>query len=100
MAEAKYQFAPVERDFDDLIEKKLNKAKKNRKASSLSNAQKINEIKGNKRNTREQERKELAIQPIREKQEVVAKVIPIKGEDESYQLPDFIPELFDDEDDN
>jgi hypothetical protein len=27
-------------------------------------------------------------------------VIPINGEEERYQLPDFIPELFDDEDDN
>ncbi|MFW1230978.1 transposase [Vibrio parahaemolyticus] len=100
LAEAKYQFAPVERDFDDLLEKKLKKATKNRKTSTLSNAQKINDIKGNKRNVREQERKELAIQPVRAKQEEVASVIPIKGEEESYQLPDFIPELFDDEDDN
>ncbi len=100
LAEVKYQFSPVERDFDDLLEKKLNKAKKNRKTSSLSNAQKINEIKDNKRNAREQERKALAIQPVRAKQEEVAPVIPIKGEDESYQLPDFIPELFDDKDDN
>ncbi|KOE96922.1 DDE-type integrase/transposase/recombinase [Vibrio parahaemolyticus] len=100
LAEANYQFAPVERDFDDLLEKKLKKAKKNRKTSTLSNAQKINDIKGNKRNVREQERKELAIQPVRAKQEEVASVIPIKGEEESYQLPDFIPELFDDEDDN
>lgn len=100
LAEANYRFAPVERDFDDLLEKKLKKAKKNRKTSTLSNAQKINEIKGNKRNVREQERKELAIQPARAKQEEVAPVIPIKGEEENYQLPDFIPELFDDEDDN
>jgi hypothetical protein len=100
LAEANYQFAPVERDFDDLLEKKLKKAKKNRKTSSLCNAQKINEIKENKRNAREQERKELAIQPTRAKQEEVASVIPIKGEEESYQLPDFVPELFDDEDDN
>ena len=100
LAEAKYQFATVERDFDDLLEKKLKKATKNRKTSTLSNAQKINDIKGNKRNVREQERKELAIQPVRAKQEEVASVIPIKGEEESYQLPDFIPELFDDEDDN
>ncbi|MFB1074622.1 transposase [Vibrio diabolicus] len=99
LAEANYQFAPVERDFDDLLEKKLKKAKKNRKTSTLSNAQKINEIKGNKRNAREQERKELAIRPDRTKEEV-ASVIPIKGEEESYQLPDFIPELFDDEDEN
>ncbi|MGY3570240.1 transposase [Vibrio paucivorans] len=99
LAEANYQFAPVERDFDDLLEKKLKKAKKNRKTSTLSNAQKINEIKGNKRNTREQERKELAIRPDRTKEEV-ASAIPIKGEEESYQLPDFIPELFDDEDEN
>ena len=28
LAEAKYQFAPVERDFDDLLEKKLKKATK------------------------------------------------------------------------
>ncbi|MDE1232756.1 transposase [Vibrio aestuarianus] len=100
LAEANYRFAPVERDFDDLLEKKLKKAKKNRKTSTLSNAQKINEIKGNKRNVREQERKELAIQPARAKQEEVAPVIPIKGEEGNYQLPDFIPELFDDEDDN
>ncbi|MEZ8773587.1 transposase [Vibrio atlanticus] len=100
LAEANYQFAPVERDFDDLLEKKLKKAKKNRKTSTLSNAQKINGIKDNKRNAREQERKELAIQPARAKREEVAPVIPIKGEGESYQLPDFIPELFDDEDDN
>lgn len=99
LAEANYQFAPVERDFDDLLEKKLKKAKKNRKTSTLSNAQKINEIKDNKRNAREQERKELAIRPDRAKEEV-ASVIPIKGEEESYQLPDFIPELFDDEDEN
>ena len=99
LAEANYQFAPVERDFDDLLEKKLKKAKKNRKTSTFSNAQKINEIKGNKRNAREQERKELAIRPDRTKEEV-ASVIPIKGEEESYQLPDFIPELFDDEDEN
>jgi len=99
LAEANYQFAPVERDFDELLEKKLKKAKKNRKTSTLSNAQKINEIKGNKRNAREQERKELAIRPDRTKEEV-ASVIPIKGEEESYQLPDFIPELFDDEDEN
>lgn len=100
LAEANYQFAPVERDFDDLLEKKLKKAKKNRKTSTLSSAQKINEIKDNKRNAREQERKELAIQPARAKQEEVAPVIPIHGEEESYQLPDFIPELFDDEDDS
>lgn len=100
LAEANYQFAPVERDFDDLLEKKLKKAKKNRKTSTLSNAQKINEIKDNKRNAREQERKELAIRPDRTKQEEVASVIPIKGEEESYQLPDFIPELFDDKDEN
>lgn len=100
LAEANYQFAPVERDFDDLLEKKLKKANKNRKTSTVSNAQKINEIKGNKRKAREQERKELAIQPARAKQEEVASVIPIKGAEESYQLPDFIPELFDDEDDN
>ncbi|EPR0189371.1 transposase [Vibrio parahaemolyticus] len=99
LAEANYQFAPVERDFDDLLEKKLKKAKKNRKTSTLSNAQKINEIKDNKRNARERERKELAIRPDRTKEEV-ASVIPIKGEEESYQLPDFIPELFDDEDEN
>lgn len=99
LAEANYQFAPIERDFDDLLEKKLKKAKKNRKTSTLSNAQKINEIKGNKRNAREQERKELAIRPDRAIEEV-ASVIPIKGEEESYQLPDFIPELFDDEDEN
>ncbi|MGX9522676.1 transposase [Vibrio mediterranei] len=100
LAEANYQFAPVERDFDDLLEKKLKKAKKNRKTSSSSNAQKINKIKENKRNAREQERKERAIRPARAKQEDVASVIPIKGEEESYQLPDFIPELFDDEDEN
>ena len=100
LAEANYQFAPVERDFDDLLEKKLKKAKKNRKTSTLSNAQKINEIKDNKRNAREQERKELAIQPARAQQEEVAPIIPINGEEESYQLPDFIPELFDDEDDS
>ncbi|QMV15516.1 transposase [Vibrio spartinae] len=99
LAEANYQFAPVERDFDDLLEKKLKKAKKNQKTSTLSNAQKINEIKDNKRNAREQERKELAIRPDRNKEEV-ASVIPINGEEESYQLPDFIPELFDDEDEN
>ncbi|HCJ9454233.1 TPA: hypothetical protein NV934_004526, partial [Escherichia coli] len=96
----KYQFAPVERDFDDLLEKKLKKATKNCKTSTLSNAQKINDIKGNKRNAREQERKELAIQPARAKQEEVAPVILIHGEEESYQLPDFIPELFDDEGDS
>ncbi|WP_218645320.1 DDE-type integrase/transposase/recombinase [Shewanella sp. Scap07] len=100
LAEANYQFVPVERDFDDLLEKKLKKAKKNRKTSTLSNVQKINEIKDNKRNAREQERKELAIQPARAKQEEVAPIIPIHGEEESYQLPDFIPELFDDGDDN
>ncbi len=100
LAEANYQFAPVERDFDDLLEKKLKKAKKNRKTNSSSNAQKINKIKENKRNAREQERKERAIQPARAKQEDVASVIPIKGEKESYQLPDFIPELFDDEGEN
>ncbi|MGR5298055.1 transposase [Vibrio mediterranei] len=100
LAEANYQFAPVERDFDDLLEKKLKKAKKNRKTNSSSNAQKINKIKENKRNAREQERKERAIQPARAKQEDVASVIPIKGEKECYQLPDFIPELFDDEGEN
>ena len=100
LAEAKYQYAPVERDFDDLLEKKLKKAKKNSKTSTLSNAQKINEIKANKRQSREQERKELAIKPNRPKQQEMATVVPLKGEEENYQLPDFIPELFDDEDDS
>ncbi|MBX6950175.1 transposase [Providencia rettgeri] len=99
LAEAKYQFSPVERNFDDLLEKKLKKAKENRKTSTSSNVQKINEIKANKRQLREQERKELAIKPNRPKQNEVAAVIPLKGEEENYQLPDFIPELFD-EDDN
>ncbi len=35
LAQAKYQFTPVERDFDDLLEKKLKKARKNRKTSSI-----------------------------------------------------------------
>tara|TARA_R110001583_G_scaffold43838_4_gene139268 strand:- start:17176 stop:19260 length:2085 start_codon:yes stop_codon:yes gene_type:complete len=100
LAEAKYQYAPVERDFDDLLEKKLQKAKNNRKASKLSNAQKITEIKANKRQAREQERQKLAIKPNRLKQEERATVVPLKGEEENYQLPDFIPELFDDEDDS
>lgn len=46
------------------------------------------------------ESKELAIQLARAKQEEVAPVIPIHGEEVSYQLPDFIPELFDDEGDS
>ena len=66
----------------------------------MSNAQKINEIKANKRQSREQERKELAIKPNRPKQQEMATVVPLKGEEENYQLPDFIPELFDDEDDS
>ena len=100
LAEVKYQYSPVERDFDDLLEKKIKKAKNNRKTSTLSNAQKIKEIKGNKRELREQERKELAIKPNRPKQDKLAQVVQLKGEEENYQLPDFIPELFDDEDDS
>jgi hypothetical protein len=100
LAEVKYQYSPVERDFDDLLEKKIKKAKNNSKTSTLSNAQKIKEIKGNKRELREQERKELAIKPNRPKQEKLAQVVQLKGEEENYQLPDFIPELFDDEDDS
>jgi len=100
LAEAKYKYSPVERDFDDLLEKKIKKARNNRKTSTLSNAQKIKEIKGNKQQLREQERKELAIKPNRPKQEKLAQVVPLKGEEENYQLPDFIPELFDDEDDS
>ncbi|MBM7073499.1 DDE-type integrase/transposase/recombinase [Shewanella sp. 202IG2-18] len=100
LAEAKYQFSPVERNFDDLLEKKLKKAKKNSKTSKLSNAQKINEIKANKRQLREQERKELAIAPNRPKQEDLAPVVQLNREEESYQLPDFIPELFDDGDES
>lgn len=98
LAEAKYRYAAVERDFDDLLEKKLKKANKNRKTSTLSNAQKINEIKTNKRQSREQERKDLAVTPNRPKQDQMATVIPLKIKEEDYQLPDFIPELFDDED--
>jgi hypothetical protein len=100
LAEAKYQYSPVERNFDDLLETKIKKAKHNRQTSTLSNAQKIKEIKGNKRQLREQERKELAIKPNRPKQEKLAQVVQLKGEEENYQLPDFIPELFDDEDDS
>ena len=99
LAEAKYQYSPVERNFDDLLEKKIKKAKNNRQTSTLSNAQKIKEIKGNKRELREQERKELAIKPNRPKQDKLAQVVQLKSEEENYQLPDFIPELFDDEDD-
>lgn len=100
LAEAKYKYSPVERDFDDLIEEKIKKAKKNRKTSTISNAQKIKEIKGNKQQLREQERMELAAKPNRPKQEELAQVVALKGEEENYQLPDFIPELFDDEDDS
>lgn len=100
LAEVKYQYSPVERDFDDLLEKKIKKAKNNRQTSTLSNAQKIKEIKGNKRELREQERKELAIKPNRPKQDKLAQVVQLKGEEENYQLPDFIPELFDDKDDS
>lgn len=99
-AEAKYQYSAVERDFDDLLEKKIKKAKNNRKASTLSNAQKIKDIKGNKQQIREQERKELAIKPNRPKQEKPAQIVQLKGIEENYELPNFIPELFDDEDDN
>ncbi|MGB1321897.1 MAG: transposase [Vibrio gallaecicus] len=100
LAEAKYQYSPVERDFDDLLEKKIKKAKNKRQTSTLSNAKKIKEIKGNKRELREQERKELAIKPNRPKQDKLAQVVQLKGEEENYQLPDFIPELFDDKDDS
>ena len=100
LAEVKYLYSPVERDFDDLLEKKIKKAKNNCKTSTLSNAQKIKEIKGNKRELREQERKELAIKPNRPKQDKLAQIVQLKGEEENYQLPDFIPELFDDEDDS
>lgn len=100
LAEAKYQYSPVERDFNDLLEKKVNKSKKNKKISSLTNAEKIRGIKSNKREERENERQEQAIRPNRTKQDIPAKVIPLKEQEENYQLPDFIPELFDDKDES
>ncbi|MGR6780329.1 DDE-type integrase/transposase/recombinase [Moritella viscosa] len=100
LAETKYLYSPVERDFNDLLEKKVKNAQKNRKSSLLSDAQKVREIKENKRKEREKERSDLAIKPNRTKNEEPAEVIQLKGQEENYQFPDFIPELFDDKDEN
>lgn len=100
-AQAQNSYVPVERELDLLIEEKVKKAKKiakARKNEASSHAERIRKIKQNKRKAREEERRDTAIKPARSTKES-ADVIPIADKEESYKLPTFIPELFDDDED-
>lgn len=97
-AKSEHGYAPKARDLDQMIADKVKQATKAGRKSSMSDAQRIREIRDNKAKAREQERSETAIRPAREVKKEPAKVIPINNSgSESYEYPDYLSELFDDD---
>jgi hypothetical protein len=98
MAEVKYEYAPVERDLDQLIEEKVKLAKQRYKGTSKSDSARIRDIKSNKRKAIEQERMDMSVTTYSNDDEQTADVIPFSSQEDDYQYPRFTPELFDKDD--
>ncbi|MEQ3660620.1 MAG: transposase [Glaciecola sp.] len=98
MAESQYDYAPVERDLDKLIEEKVKAAKLRYSSPAKSDVGKIRAIKGNKRDAIQQERKEMALTDTKTGKDQSADIIPLSSLENDYQYPDFTPELFDKDD--
>ena len=84
------------REIDQFVEDKIKAAEKLSKHTTSSNAQKISEIKKNKAEVKQQEGRENALRPEREKHKNPAVVIPISGDSDSAEYPDFMEGLNDD----
>ena len=95
---AEYELAEIKhkREVDRFVESKIKTAKKLRKPTTSSDAQKIREINKNKEQVKQQERKENAHRPERAKHEDRAAVIPIAEDSDSANFPDYMSELDDD----
>ena len=85
------------RELDQFVQNKIETAKKLSKPNTSSNAQRIREIKKNKAQVKQQDKKENALRPERVKHKDRAAVIPISGDSESAKFPDIIPGLNDDD---
>ncbi|MBT41888.1 MAG: transposase [Idiomarina sp.] len=97
-AKAEKGYAPKARELDQLIEDKVKKATKGGSKSKSSDAERIRNIKKNKAEARKQERRDTAVQPERENKKEPAKVVPIKhSNEETYDYPDYLSELFGDD---
>lgn len=88
------------RELDSFIQRKIAAAIKQSPEASASNRERIRQIKVNKKDARDTERKLRSRIEITEQAKPLTGVIPIKSAEEDYSLPKFVPGLFGDEEES
>jgi len=88
------------RTHEDFVQSKIKSAiKKAPRTDDMTNRERTSAIRGNKNKARDEERKASAYKPDIHQKDEPADIISLnKSPEEDYSYPDFIDELFDDED--
>ncbi|WP_019602988.1 DDE-type integrase/transposase/recombinase [Teredinibacter turnerae] len=86
------------RELEQLVEDKIKAAEKLYETPSDSNAQRIKDINKNKKEIKKLESAENAYRPNKPKRDVPAQIVPIDKGADSSDYPDFMSELFDEDD--
>ena len=87
------------RELEDFIESKIKSAGNQQPTSSnQSNMQQIAGIRENRKNAKESERKKMAHKPTTPDKAQSAVVIPLTTTPDDYSFPDFVDELFEEDD--
>ena len=87
------------RELEDFIESKIKSAEKQQPATSIqSNVQQIASIRENRKNAKESERQKTAHKPTTPDKAHSAEVIPLTTKPDDYSFPDFVDELFEEDD--
>lgn len=98
-AAAKVRSKTYKRQHEEFVLEKIRAAEKAAPdTSNIPKAERIRAINENKRTEKERERSEKAQRPALDKQHPSAKVIPFSGNEPTLDYPDYIDELFGDDD--
>jgi len=86
------------RELDQLIEEKIKQAeKKMPDTNDQSNAQRVKGIRAHRDKAKQEERQKTAYHPNKPKKGKLADVIPLTPQESDYDFPDYIDELFDED---
>jgi len=95
VAKSKLTSDKKHRELDKKIEVKIARAKKEvSNAPELSNRKRVSEINKHRQVAKEDERRKTAFHPEKPIHKKLADVIPITEQEEDYSFPDYIDELF------
>lgn len=98
MANARLDEDAKRRELDAFIKEKTTSAIRATPAIKESGQKRIAQIRGNKKEAREAEQLQRASPANEVKDKALAQVIPLREAEEDYSLPNYVPDLFGDQD--